>query len=83
MGRTAVAEHNVGGGRGQDPGSSGDRGPYEWRLTIWRVPVLATQALVLRVIRHNKRGDPQDDHQADVGRSLLIVREQCGVAMIG
>jgi hypothetical protein len=47
------------------------------------VPVLGTQAPVLRVIRHNKRGDPQDDHQADVGRSLLIVREQCGVAMIG
>jgi hypothetical protein len=40
--------------------------------------VLGTQAPVLRVIRHNKRGDPQDDHQADVGRSVLIVREQCG-----
>lgn len=39
MGRTAVAEDNVGGGRGQDPGSSGDRGPYEWRCRDESLPL--------------------------------------------
>ena len=70
MGRTAIAEQNVGALAGVRPPAR--RVTADLTNGAAGTRLCPTQAPVLRVVRHNKRGDQQDDHQADVGRSCSL-----------